>query len=442
MENRKQESKRDIQNLPEIEINLLEPKTPDLSLRRKDHTVAFKLPHPHRKDSEADDLPDITPELMAKLNALWGLEDAVEDRPIHVLVRAVREHLDAINPYIEILKDDQRSWYECWQFLYKIAQNLDHAAEEQMNIRFYSVPESLRLMELRARSNLGKDETEWEKAKIEYTIEFDKRREKIVELAAKVKEIADAKDLTALIKYDVSLREPPVVQQPAKRKPGCLSFLYVLFAPKQAPQPSTTEKTNTDEQSFQNLREKLLKRYQDELTFQTNNLNEFGEAAPKKSDKYSSEWKEIKAKILHNQIDFYRDQSKEVMLHCIRLYTLAVRTYYLIYGENPVADAKTFPMNDQKRIKQILDDQDKLVNKAKDCFKQMIKGLKSHLGLFYCLQPDRCEFSKYLSNYVNIPQQEARDAILAGNAPEEIMEKVFPEFEAPEEAFQVSPPVM
>ncbi len=437
METRPQDSKKEQLQPTEIEINLLEPKTPDLSLRRKDHTVAFKLPHLHRKDSEADDLPDITPELMAKLNALWGLEDAVEDRPIHVLVRAVREHLDAINPYIEILKDYQRSWFECWQFMYKIAQNLDQAAEEQLNIKFYSVPESLRMLELRARANLGKDNTEWENAKLEYTIEFDKRRNKLVALEAKVKEITDAKDLTALIKYDVNLHEEPAAKKTPSRKPGCLSFLYVLFTPKKPVQPPVDVKAKQDEQSFQNLREKLLKRYQDELEFQTNNLNEFGEAAPKKSDKYSSEWKEIKAKILHHQIDFYRGQSKDVMLHCIRLYTLAIRTFYLIYGENPIADAKEQAMFEQKRIKQIYDDQDKLVMKAKECFKQMIKGLKSHLSLFYCLQPDRCEFTKYLSNYANIPKQEDRDAILAGKAEDDILEKVFPEFEAPEEAFKL-----
>lgn len=439
METRADESKMEVKQLPDVEANLLEPKTPDLSLRRKDHTVAFKLPRPLRRDNEADDLPDITPELMAKLNALWGLEETAEERPIHVLVRAVREHLDAINPYIEVLKDYQRSWYECWQFLYKIAQSLDHAAEEHMNARFYSVPESLRLMELRARANLGKDEADWEKAKLEYTIEYDKRREKLVALEAQIKEIEEAKDLTSLIKYDINFHEPSksAAQKIPSKKPGCLSFLYVLFAPKKPQQPVVDEKAKQDEQSFQALKEKLLKRYKDEATFQTNNLNEFGDVAPRKSNKYSMEWKEIKAKILHNQIDFYRGQSKTVMLHSIRLYTLAVRTFYLIYGENPVADIKEIAALEQKRIKPIVEDQDKLVLKAKDCFKQMVKGLKSHLSLFYCLQPDRCDFTTYLTNYTKISSQADRDAILADKATDAMLEKVFPDFEAPEEAFQV-----
>ena len=191
-----------------------------------------------------------------------------------------------------------------------------------------------------------------------------------------------------------------------------------------------------ENQDFQDLRAKLITQYNDEIKFKTDLLNIFGESAPKKSDNYRREWNEIKGKIMHDQIDFYRCQSKDVMLHCIRLYTLAFRTYYLIYGENPVADALSSLDADSRKTEKNYDEQDKLVLKAKDCFKQLVRGMKSNMSMFYCLQPDRCEFNKYLDHYVNIRSNEERDAILAGKATEEMLEKVFPDFESPEEAFK------
>lgn len=434
----------DVSKLPDTESELLIPTTPDLSLRKMDRVVSFKLPKIHRRDSEADDLPDITPELMEKLKLMWNIENAVEERPIRVLVDAVRAHLDNINPYFDIMKDTQRTWFECWQFLYKIAQNLDNASESYANLRFYSVPEALRLQELRARMNLGKADTEHQAAVVEFTNELDKRLAEINDLQRKLQEITDAKDMAALSKYEMvyGIKPAASVKSASMPKPGCCALIFSLFAPKnrQAQPVVTVDRAQQDAQDFQDLRAKLITDYNYQIQHKTGLYNDYGDNGPTKSDKYRSEWNEIKAKILHNQIDFYRAQSKEVMLHCLRLYVLAIRTYYLVYGENPVADENKTSTIDAGRANHVYDDHDKIVLKAKELFKQMVKGMKGHLSLLYCLQPDRCEFMQYLDNYNNIKSQEDRDAIIAGKAADEVLEKVFPEFESPEEAFQLPKP--
>ena len=77
MDTRKPDDKKNA----EIEIGLLIPKTPNLSLRRLERVVSFRLPRSHRHDGEVDDLPDITPDLTAQLKLMWSLEDLGEERP-------------------------------------------------------------------------------------------------------------------------------------------------------------------------------------------------------------------------------------------------------------------------------------------------------------------------------------------------------------------------
>ena len=93
-----------------VEDMLLVKKVPDLALHKMGRTFSFKLPKHHRKDSEAEELPDITPELSDSLKVLWELRSLVEERPVKVMVNAVREHLEVINPYLEALKKSKRSW--------------------------------------------------------------------------------------------------------------------------------------------------------------------------------------------------------------------------------------------------------------------------------------------------------------------------------------------
>lgn len=435
MDNRKPDEKSN-----DLEIALQIPKTPNLALHRKEHVVAFSLPSFRRKYDDADDMPDITPELSAKLNDLWDGEEVDEDRPVRTLIAAVRGHLDAINPYIENLKDSQRSWYECWRFLYKIALSLDNASENAKFDRLYAAPESLYLQEVRARMNLGLADIEWEEAKRKYIDEIDKRGAEIAALNVKIKEVSEATEMSALAKYNKkpAAKKSDVVSSP---KVTCWTSFLSFFAPRsRAPQQvPAVAAVPQDAAEFQSLRERLLKEFNDELIFKTKNLQEYADIAPTKTTKYREAYNEVKAKLLHDKIDYYRCQNKEVMLHCLRLYVLAFRTYYLIYGESPFTDSKQ-AVSPLTRIKQVYDEQDKSVLKAQELFKQMVKGMKVQMASFYCLQPDRCDFNKYLDNYNNIPKSEDRDAILSGKAPDEIIDMVFPEFEAPEVAFQMPSP--
>lgn len=410
--------------------DLVDPSVPDLSLRRGDYSVSFAMNSQRRRDSEADDLPDITPELMKKLDTMW--DDDAHDQPVQCLVIALRGHMDSINPYMETLRDSNRAWYECWKFLYQIAQQLDLALQNESGKKYYSIPEKLKLEEMRARLDLGKTETDWAAAKERHFDKLDQIQREIRDLEAKLKSVKEADDLVTLTKYELN---PGDFVKPTltSRKPGCFSAFSTLFARKpRRPVVKTEEKQDPAE--VQSVRDRLIREYEDQIRAKTNLYNVAGENIPAKPEKYRDAWNMAKAKMLHVKIDYYRCQSKEVMLHCLRLYILAFRTFYLIYGENPLVDTEQ-PIPVTMAVSVLKDGSDNPVLKAKALFRQMVRGLKCQFGKYYCLQPDRHEFTRYLDHYNSIHQAEMRDAILAGVADEKMLEKVFREYEAPEEAF-------
>ena len=433
-----------------VERNFFTDSVPNLFFMKAERVGGFVLPKKHRKDSESDDLPDITPKLMSRLNAIWKMADAPEEEPIKVVIEGVREHLDAINPYLEVLKNHERGWYNCWRFLYKIAEELDTVTAESVGVRFYVVPEDLRMQELRARMNLGKDEVDFKNAEEVYMTELDKRREKLVLLGSQIEEITAAQDIEALKKYDNSYAQQNIVSGSNHAKlTGCLLSLYSFFSCKRnvlaVNAASVAASPEEASQAFESMRARLLTEYNEDLRLETGMYNDFGDRAPTRSGNYRSVWNESKAKIYYDRLEYHRCQSKGVMLQCIRLYVLAFRTYYLIYGDNPLADRQARDTVAQKRIRKIYDDQDQVVFKVQDLFRQLIKGLKSEFSKFYCLQPCRREFSVYLDNYNSIPKAEDRDAVLAGKgvedssvfaegkSMEDLVDLVFNDFESPEE---------
>jgi hypothetical protein len=418
----------------DLDAGLLITKTPNLSLRKTDRSVTFKLPKNSKKrDSQDDDLPDITPELMQRLDAMWNMENVYEERPMREFVNAVREHLDAINPYLEILKENEKSWYECWRFLYKIAQELDYASELSANDKFYFMPESLRQEELSARLNLANADAEWDVVKNDYIMDVEKLREDIVKITNKLKDISSAKDLYILQMLDVT---KPAIAGAQSTGGGCISNFFALFGGKRASQSAIVTpvlvKPEDSVAKIIALRERLLREQNAELEAKNNELNKLAGAEPPRKDQYRNDWNAIKAKIMHDQIESYRCQTKGVMLHSIRLYVLAIRTYFLIYGENPLAKVKTSLSEAKQPIRKISGNSDVTAGKAKALFRQMVRGMKSNLSLFYCLQPDRCYFNEYLENYNRISDTEQRDAILAGIEIEESLNRIFPQFESPE----------
>lgn len=401
--------------------------------RKKINTTTGKLSKKFKRDSEADDLPDITPALMKDLKSKWVMEDALDCHPVSQMVNTVRQHLDTINPYIEVVRHQQQAWHEAWLRVYSVAEQLDHAVDDAVENRYYSVPEELKIKELQAHSNLGRADSEWEEAKLQYSIEIDKRNNEILEIQNTIKLITETKDLGVLSKYDVR-----AANESAKAsKHGKFTSLFSAFGYHPV-KPVVTDKVAADEEKLKCLRDRLLLEYNDNLIFKANNLKEYADNAPVKPTKYRHEWNAVKAQILHHQLEFYRCQSKEVMLNCIRLYMVASRAYELIYGERPLVDQKKRATESSSMITKIQDEDDKIVAKAKDMFKQLMSGMNNQLSSYYCLQPNRCEFVQYRDNFNRIPSADVRDAILAGTADDDMLAAIFTEFETPLEAFQLS----
>ena len=414
MDNRKLEIER-ILNPDEV---MLDPKTPNLAQPRVESSLSFKMIRKKKEKprSEFDNLPDITPDLIAKMQSRWNMEGDNGKRPMCEFIAAVREHMDALNPYMEGYRNTQPSWHECWRFLYKIAQELDNAQEAAASEMFYSVPNELRLKKARARINLAKDDADWQEAKNKHWDEIEKRKEMITTLQSKIPAMMAATTLTELKIFELQKSSLETLS-----KPNYLSFLGSLFVRKIKLVPQAPAVIEAEVKA---MKERLLNEYNNEIHFKTNSLNEFLNTKPKEPQRYRKELNAIKAMIRYDEMEYYRTQTKFVMLHAIRLYVLAFRTYYLIYSDNP-----------------LLDEQKKSDNaSAKILFKHMVKGMKNNLSLFYCMQPDRCDFNRYLQNYNKIPEQEVRDAILAGKASVEMLDLVFPHFQSREEVVDMSKP--
>jgi hypothetical protein len=118
------------------------------------------------------------------------------------------------------------------------------------------------------------------------------------------------------------------------------------------------------------------------------------------------------------------------MLHCVRLYALTVRVYFKIYNDNPVQGPK------EGQVEKVFNENEKGILNAKELFRQMVRGMKSHLNDYYCEQEqsDRCEFSYYMNNYQENLSEDEQDSLIAGKASAKVIDKLFPDFAAAEQA--------
>lgn len=439
---------RDLNSSFHLESDLLTDAAPDLMLKRLELGHSFSLPKIHHFDPEADDCPDITPEDVKRLKQLFLMDDVSRVNPLDVLINAMIKYHDAIDPYINVLKEHKQDVFDLWQYLYKIILELDNAADILKQERFYVMDESLRVQEQLAMENLPKDEAETKKVQDEHMDDLDRRREEISMLGKKMEEIKNAKTLEELNKFDNNpatvIRANVKTTQPPKPL-DCWATLFSFFpcSQQEPAAPAVSVNPIQDARELSETRARLLKNYQDEINFKEQNYNE--RMIPRPQTKYLSELNGIKAKIFYEQVKYFRCQSKEVMLICLRLYVLAFRTYYLAYGEDALAEDKTTPSANKKKIAPLRDNEDKnlikaeqVVIKAKELFRQMVRDLRMHLNTYYCRQPDRVYFTDYLDNYVHIASSDERDAILAGRGTDEMIEHVFPEYETVDEAFDPS----
>lgn len=370
-----------------------------------------------KRDSQADDLPDITVELMDELNEMWRIDEMLDDLPIEVLIKAVQTHFDAINPYFDAIKDAKVNWYTGWGKLRDLVEELDVASKDIDNTTFRSVPDQLRLQEVNARMNLDKDNSDWKILQDQYHDEFERRREELVDLEQRIATIKVATDIDVLKSLDY-VKERPVV----RAANSCINFFSSFFYVTEVP-------VEVESELLEVKRERLLKFYQELKASREISLNEFGDQAPKKPDRYRSEWNLIRAKIFYHQIYFNRRQSQAVMLQCMRLYVLAFRIYYMIYGESPLANTRAQQAVAKIKIAPITDEADecamKTIAKIKPLFRQLFLGMDSLMKTFYCMRPDRFEFSDYLDKFNHIQSSAIRDAILAGDKSEVTLQYLF-----------------
>ncbi len=371
----------------------------------------------------ADDLPDITTEKMQKLAKKWRMGEARDAIPIRIIINAVREHLDEMNPYFQVLKKAEQTWYENWRLLYDIAHKLDLVCRYSAETRIYSVPVELVEQEAQAERDLRKGDIEWEDLKYAYSTEIDRRQAEILEIEKKIALIQEINDVATLSSYDLCNKN----KISKKKSAGFFSsFCGCCHCCN-----NVDESDLQDPDAIKDLREHLLLEYRDNLVFKTKSLQEYADDAPPKPMQYRQALNDIKAKIYHLRIDFYRCQSKEAMLQCIRLYTVAMRLYYQIYGESPVVDSKP-------GIQKIIGDSDAVIANVKALFKQMIRGMRGHLSLLYCLQPNRVSFTTYLENFNLIKDQGVRDALLSGKENHKILSQLFVDYELPDREPMIS----
>lgn len=377
----------------------------------------------NKRISEADDLPDITPELLAELEAIWRHDDNIDQPYCDVLIKAVQGYFDAMNPYFETIKTTKADWWRGWSLMMEIVQMLYLATSDPANNQYYSIPDILRIKEIQARMNLDQDESDWLAMMDEYTTRLDKIREEIVAVQDKINLINTTKDWAVLKGLDKTTEAKPTPVSTSK--PSFWSF----FIPKS--QRTTVVEVKTSDplpasEEWQSMQARLLAQYNQELANKSSMYNDFAETSPKKPSYYRSEWNQVRAKIFHHQLEAARCQTKDVMLQCLRLYVLAFRIYFVIYNENPLTDTNK-PHSEP--IKKILDKQDMQAEhtmaKIKLIYQKFFQGMDALMKQLYCKTPDRCDFSEYLNKFNHLSSEAERSAVLAGHASEEVLQQIF-----------------
>lgn len=377
-----------------------------------------------QRESEADSLPDITPELLAELAAIWRHEDNIDQPCRDVLMMATQGYVDAMNPYFESIKTANDDWWQGWNFLLGIFQTLYSVCSDPDNDQYTSIPDLLRIKEIQARFNLDQDLSDWDKMMEEYMDKLDAIRESIMAVQDKINLIKTTTDWRILKALDDIVAVKEEVTQSAP-KSGFLAFFRPKTKSKSAELPTIQPDPLPNSDVWKALQEKLLAKFNVEFADKTNAYNDFADQAPRRPDKYRKEWNLIRAKIFHHGLSASRCQTKAVMLHCLRFYLFSLKIYSVIYGESPLS---TGVNNRKPPIKKIMDDKDiqaeKTMAKIKLIYQQFFQGMNALMNQLYCLQPDRYEFKDYLGKFNHLPDSD-KNAILMGTASEEVLSKIF-----------------
>lgn len=399
----------------------MDNRQPDKSSSKKflTHMSSMRMPKHLPRETDADDKPDLPANYLKELEILWFIDSKSDEKPIARFLNAWRQHVDVIYPYFEDCEQFHQDWYERMNKIYQVMKEMEDSVMLAKDRRFYSIPHFLEQKEINARLALSQNDAQYLAATRHYPEEIDRRQAEILETERIIKLIESTADKEVIAK----IKRPAL---PNNEKPVKVTGLSSLFSRKSKREAPT--------------RDELLAEYKQNLAHQMRSLEIFRNDAPAKPTKYSEEYLEALADIKFHWLDFYSCQTKEVMLQCVRAYVLAYTTYYQVYLEYPNEEDRDIIHLHDRRIQQIQDDQmlsedERFARKAKACFKQMLEGMKSNLLLFYCQQPDRRDFIRYLDNFKKIPDNKVRAAIIAGNDDPTIIDKVFPNFQTQMDAF-------
>lgn len=413
------------------------PKTPNLG-RKNAKRVTFDLPEDNFED--ADDLPDIDDDVQRRLNKLWLPKIYDNERPTQQVIDAVQEHIAVIDPYMDVLKEAQPGTHEMWQFMYDITLELANDVSDFEHKRFYSEPDRVKRNRLLAETNEERGREDYESYSKVYLEQLELRELEIKAIKSLYVDIAEAKTVKDVneilrIRTEIELNAREAIHNHTvgnfgnalRERNENRTCIDKFFNKKVKP----LLKANAKPQEIAEVLQKLKDEFESDVRLKEEEFNNVPNPA---MDGNLHEYTlKARAASLSDKLDFYRSQNRDVMMHCIRLYVIAFRTYVKLYGESPIQ------MDDDKgkgeSIPLIYGEEKESIFKVKPTFQKLVQGLKNNFDLYYCFQPDRYYFQEYLYNFNKFLNKDERDALLRGEFKDELMDKVFPEFETPTEAF-------
>lgn len=410
-----------------------------------------------RNFTEADGIPDITPQDMLVLNELWNASLNGEILPSQAFIQAFTRHYAVLKPYMGKLEASHDDWVAYWTLIYRSLLDLKVASARYDMHRHYSEPFYLHWNRERAKGDMLNVQNAYALAQEDFYSEIEWRNTEISYMYKLIEAVQSAEDFDAIQKVQQERRRLENAGLEARKvsrfvatsqaaKDGALptrretffskfmSFFPCLQKNKddvELPKAAATPEQKAEQ--LKKVKDDLITLYNAQIEGMQAEEDSISLKIP--GDEYKRKYEKAEDESLHHRLLASREQGKEVMYHCLRLYALSVRLYYMMYGENPVdlsLDRKE-PVKSSNRP--IYDSSAVIISKVQDMFRQMIRGAKSNLDLFYCLQPDKVFFQDYFANFNEMQNSDDRLSFLRGDNKPEVLDKVFVEFETPEEAY-------
>lgn len=410
---------------------------------------------PHRF-TEADGIPDITHQDMITLDEMWNLSLNGEMSPNKAFEHAFSQHYSALRPYMSKLESGHDDLYAYWRLIYNAFIAFKNASSDFDSLhRATADPAKLVWNEEQAKGRMLNAEASYKHAKEDFYSEIDWRNAELgflYEITEKVKAATEFPVLLELVKQKESLdnagekarqvsrftmdKTPEEQEAQPKRHATFFARLFNKLPCMQkdneeiyAADPKKSAEQN--QKRLEELKAKLVKEWEERYTQLQDEHNDL--ALKPLGNEYKKAYLDAVVQRLHHRIHATRRQGKDGMYHALRLYALSLRLYYRMYGANPVEDNPSRepiePIRDRSTTSDII------IAKIQALFKQMVRGMRSNLYTFYCRQPSMVRFEDYLESFNDLSMKDERLKFLRGDVDEQILDRIFIEYETPEEAY-------